>query len=129
MFLDKVGDIHRHEGFNKALKHPQLRAGEAAELVFDHRFCELFRSLDREVTGIVMKRESPFVVNGSGRESVEDGGGGTGSVAAEQLRAEIEQYKQFIRELAGTRVAVEEMRQREQELRDQNSILQAQAIN
>ena len=67
------------------------------DIVFDHRFCELFRSLDREVTGIVMKRESPFVVNGSGRESVEDGGGGSGSVAAEQLRAEIEQYKQFIR--------------------------------
>ena len=32
-------------------------------------------------------------------------------------------------ELAGARVAAEEMRQREQELQDQNSILQAQAIN
>ena len=52
------------------------------------------------MTGIVVKRESPYVsVNGSGRESVEDGGGGGSgsSVAVEQLRAEIEQYKQFIR--------------------------------
>merc|ERR550519_975382 len=137
VFVDKIGDIQRSEAFNKAVKHPQIQVANMSELMLDHRFCELFRSLDREVTGVVAKKQ---VANGNGVE------GGV-EMESEASNIALEQYKQFIREqdqrmkefveantnlnqqLITTRSHLEEMSAQLELLRDHNSILQAQAIN
>ena len=45
MFLDKLGEVSKHEGYNKALKQPQLKCADSSELVFDHKFCQNFKVL------------------------------------------------------------------------------------
>merc|ERR550519_3208295 len=81
-FLDKISDIPKHESYIKALKSPQLRCGSIVDLVFDHKFCELFRSIDRDITGIIMKGAAQSV---------------TDSNTANES-ADVEVYKNFIRE-------------------------------
>jgi len=130
MFLDKIGDIPKHEGYIKALKSPQLRCASTSDLIFDHMFCELFRSIDRDITGILVKKSSaspnPVATHESG---------------------DIQQYKMFIREqdlkmnqfveannllhveLTNLRAQYEEVCGSVQILKDQNAILQAQALN
>jgi len=137
VFVDKIADIQRSEAFNKAVKHPQIQCGNMTELMLDHRFCELFRSLDREVTGVVAKKQ---LANGNGGE-------GGGEIESEASSIALEQYKQFIREqdvrmkefveananlnqeLMHTRTQLGEMTAEIELVRDHNSILQAQAIN
>ena len=58
MFLDKIGNIPKHESYIKALKSPQLRCASVNDLIFDHKFCELFRSIDRDITGIILKKSA-----------------------------------------------------------------------
>jgi len=136
VFLDKIGDIPKHETYIRALKSPQVRCNSTTELTFDHMFCELFRSIDRDITTIMAKKTSQSpLTNGSGEAAEE-----TGTV-------EVEQYKNFIREqdtkmqqyveantllhteLTNIRAQYEEVYGTVQQLRDQNAILQAQAIN
>lgn len=45
-FSDKLGNISRTEAYTKAAKSPQLLAKQPSELVFDHEFCRLFKSLE-----------------------------------------------------------------------------------
>jgi len=130
MFLDKIGDIPKHEGYIKALKSPQLRCASTSDLLFDHLFCELFRSIDRDITGILVKKSSASPhLNGTSESG------------------DILQYKNFIREqdlkmnqfveannllhveLTNLRAQYEEVYGSVQILKDQNAILQAQAIN
>merc|ERR1719341_2782102 len=132
-FLDKISNIPKHESYIKALKSPQLRCGSIADLVFDHKFCELFRSIDRDITGIIMKGAA---------QSVSDS---NGSAANES--ADVEIYKNFIREqdvrmnqfveannllkveLTNLKAAHVEVQATVHQLRDQAAILQAQALN
>ena len=53
MFLDKLGEVSRHEGYNKALKQPQLKCGDSSELIFDHKFCQNFKVLEHGVLSAV----------------------------------------------------------------------------
>ena len=80
MFLGKIGDIPKHEAYIRALKTPQLKCASTSDLLFDHMFCELFRSVDRDITNILTNRSSTPHNNGE-VESVD-----------------ILQYKNFIRE-------------------------------
>jgi len=132
MFIDKIGDIPKHEGYIRALKSPQLRCGSTADLLFDHQFCELFRSVDRDITGLLRQQSSatPQQSNGEPAESVD-----------------LLQYKNFIREqdikmqqwVEAYNVTSQELtllRQQHEELtatveilRDQNAVLAAQAVN
>ena len=130
MFLDKIGDIPKHEGYIKALKSPQLRCASTSDLIFDHMFCELFRSIDRDITGILVKKSSA-----------------SPNPVATHESADIQQYKMFIREqdlkmnqfveannmlhveLTNLRAQYEEVCGSVQILKDQNAILQAQALN
>merc|ERR1719341_2748380 len=132
-FLDKISNIPKHESYIKALKSPQLRCGSIGDLVFDHKFCELFRSIDRDITGIIMKGAA---------QSVSDS---NGSAANES--ADVEIYKNFIREqdlrmnqfveannllkveLTNLKAAHVEVQATVHQLRDQAAILQAQALN
>ena len=130
MFLGKIGDIPKHEAYIRALKTPQLKCASTADLLFDHMFCELFRSVDRDITNILSNRASTPATNGGEVES-----------------ADLAQYKNFIREqdakmsqfveannqlhaeLTSVRAHYEEVAGQVQILRDQNAILQAQAAN
>merc|ERR1719402_808703 len=132
-FLDKISNIPKHESYIKALKSPQLRCGSIADLVFDHKFCELFRSIDRDITGIIMKGAA---------QSMSDSNGPTANESAD-----VEIYKNFIREqdvrmnqfveannllkveLTNLKAAHAESQATVHQLRDQAAILQAQALN
>jgi len=134
VFLDKLGDIPKHEAYIRALKSPQVRAASVTDLTFDHMFCELFRSLDRDLTNIIKKSNGTPSTNGQ-------------DLSPEALSGEVEQYKDFIRqqdqkmgefvsanqllhsELTKLRVQHEEVCSSLQQVTDQNAILQAQAIN
>merc|ERR1719225_1941427 len=132
-FLDKISNIPKHESYIKALKSPQLRCGSIVDLVFDHKFCELFRSIDRDITGIIMKGAAQSVTD-SNRPTANDS-------------ADVEIYKNFIREqdvrmnqfveannllkveLTNLKAAHVEVQATVHQLRDQAAILQAQALN
>jgi hypothetical protein len=45
-FLDKMGEVSKHELYSKAAKHPQLRPKHPSELLLDHEFCRLFKALE-----------------------------------------------------------------------------------
>lgn len=47
-FSDKLSNISRTEAYTKAAKSPQLSAKQSSDLVFDHEFCRLFKSLEGE---------------------------------------------------------------------------------
>jgi hypothetical protein len=131
MFLDKISNIPRHESYIKALKSPQLRCGSINDLVFDHKFCELFRSIDRDITGIILKKAVPAAAEGTA---------GPGAEAAD-----VEIYKNFIREqdarmkefveangllhgeLTMVRARHDEAQATVQQLRDEAAVLQARA--
>ena len=109
-----------------------MRCGSTADLLFDHQFCELFRSVDRDITGLLRQQSSatPQQSNGEPAESVD-----------------LLQYKNFIREqdikmqqwVEAYNVTSQELtllRQQHEELtatveilRDQNAVLAAQAVN
>ena len=132
-FLDKISNIPKHESYIKALKSPQLRCGSIADLVFDHKFCELFRSIDRDITGIIRKGAAPTAPDSNGAAATES--------------ADVEIYKNFIREqdvrmnqfveannllkveLTNLKAAHAESQATVHQLRDQAAILQAQALN
>ncbi|XP_072743938.1 general vesicular transport factor p115 [Anoplolepis gracilipes] len=50
-FQDAIGGIARHEIYSRTLKHPQPSAKNPSELLLDHEFCRLLKSLE----GVVIK--------------------------------------------------------------------------
>lgn len=48
-FTSKIGEVSKHELYNKAAKHPQLRAAEPSEVLIDYEFCRLFKGLEGEL--------------------------------------------------------------------------------
>lgn len=48
-FSDKLSNILRTEAYTKAVKSPQLAVKQPSDLVFDHEFCRLFKSLEGEM--------------------------------------------------------------------------------
>jgi len=45
-FQDAIGSIARHEIYSRTLKHPQPSAKNPLELLLDHEFCRLLKSLE-----------------------------------------------------------------------------------
>ena len=132
IFMDKLSEISKHEAYNRALKHPQLKCQDASELVFDNRFCAAFKLAEHAV---INKLESAL-------SQQED----TGERAVDP--AVLLQYKDLIREqdqrineisraniylqqeLANSKQQLEETRQNVQELQDKNALLKtAQQVN
>jgi len=134
LFLDKIADIPKHESFNKALKSPQLRCLNINELIVDNMFCQMFRTLDRDVTNIIGNHKAETVTSNS-------------MPLDASTQAALENYKTFIRdqdskmkeyvdanqllhtEYTTLQARFEELNSVVQQLRDQNAILQAQAMN
>ncbi|XP_039305505.1 general vesicular transport factor p115 isoform X1 [Solenopsis invicta] len=50
-FQDAIGGIARHEIYSRTLKHPQPSAKNPSELLLDHEFCRLLKSLE----GVIIK--------------------------------------------------------------------------
>lgn len=44
----KLCEVARHELYNRAAKHPQLRVGGPGEVLIDYEFCRLFKGLEGE---------------------------------------------------------------------------------
>ncbi|CAH2244045.1 jg12146 [Pararge aegeria aegeria] len=77
LFCAKLGEVSRHELYNKAAKHPQLRVASPKEVLIDYEFCRLFKSLESVLGHSLAERRA----NG-----------------AEADEAELEQYKALIRQ-------------------------------
>lgn len=45
-FQDAIGGISRHEVYSRSLKHPQPSATKPTELLLDHEFCRLLKTLE-----------------------------------------------------------------------------------
>ena len=129
MFLDKLGEVSKAEGYNKALKQPQLKCADSSELIFDHKFCQNFKVLEH---GVLSKINASFAA---------------GQKKADQEAADpavLAQYKELIREqdsrineisraniylqqeLQSSQSKIEEMTQQINSLLDQNQLLKAQ---
>ncbi len=98
VFMDKLSEVSKHEAYNKALKHPQIRSGESRDLVFDHRFCTAFKHLEHKVIIHLNQR----------REN-------TGDDASQNDPAIVRQYKEVIREQD------DKIRERDQRIADLTS--------
>ncbi|KAJ9591959.1 hypothetical protein L9F63_001471, partial [Diploptera punctata] len=134
MFLDKLGEVSKHEFYSKAAKQPQLRPKQPNELLLDHEFCRLFKALEGIVVKAVTPKPQDDMVNGSSELSM--------SASENTL---LQQYKDLIREqdsklqeLSQTvdrltvdntslQSQVEELTSTMSQLRDENMLLRAQA--
>lgn len=45
-YMKKIGEVSKHEAYNRAAKIPQIRVKNSSELVLDHEFCKLFKTLE-----------------------------------------------------------------------------------
>ncbi|KPJ07721.1 General vesicular transport factor p115 [Papilio machaon] len=92
-FVSKLSEVSRHELYNKAAKHPQLRAKVPAEVLIDYEFCRLFKVLESVlIQTLVVKEES-------GAEEAGRAGTGTGEeTGVREGGAALEQYKALIRQ-------------------------------
>ncbi|KAK8391924.1 hypothetical protein O3P69_017503 [Scylla paramamosain] len=124
-FTDKLSNILRTEAYTKAVKSPQLAVKHPSDLVFDHEFCRLFKSLEVTCLRAVM----PQLAGGS---------------TTEVTPVEVTKYKDIIRDqdaeitklrdrLAGIEKEVEELKAGKeqmsaqvQQLHDENTVLRVQ---
>ncbi|PSN58147.1 General vesicular transport factor p115 [Blattella germanica] len=121
-FLDKLGEVSKHELYSKAAKHPQLRPKQPSELLLDHEFCRLFKAVEGIVVKAVTPKPQDDMVNGSSELSM--------SASENSL---LQQYKDLIREqdrklqeLSQT-TQVEDLTSTVSQLRDENMLLRVQA--
>ncbi|KAK3922841.1 General vesicular transport factor p115 [Frankliniella fusca] len=133
VFLDKLGEVSKHELYSKAHKHPQLQATSPEFVLLDHEFCKLFKALE----GMVVKAVSP-----------KDAGlhnGGTELTLTATESSLLLQYKELIRsqdnqiqemrrqlhqyeiERQGSQMQIEELSATVSQLRDQTRLLSAAA--
>lgn len=82
-FQDAIGGLAKHEVYSRTLKHPQPSAKNSSELLLDHEFCRLAKTLE----GVIIK-------------SVLDGTGHQNQIATPILPESVlvAQYKDVIRE-------------------------------
>lgn len=125
--MDKLSSVSKSSYYSLAAQRPQLKFRKAEDLVFDHEFCNLFKTLEHVVAGTVR----PDVPSDES------------SLNADQNRL-LTQYKEMIRqqdqELQMLRHQVHEYQQQldqlrvengslassVQQLKDQNALLRAQ---
>ncbi|TRY78930.1 hypothetical protein TCAL_01726 [Tigriopus californicus] len=129
VFLDKLGEISKHESYNRALKHPQPKCVDSKDLLFDHHFCLQFKHLEHSIISFLhRKKENDPLVE-----------------TTENNAALVQQFKELIREqdqrindltkaniylqseLTTAKHQVDDLITSLATLKDQNSVLRAQS--
>lgn len=124
-FTDKLGEISKNEAYSKALKYPQLIAADPSQLLFDHEFCRLFKSLEASV----LRSVTPQLVNGNSNEVSPGEVIKYKDIIRDQdaeltnLRGMVEQVQKQMREVSTLR---EEENSKMNLLLDENTVLKAQ---
>lgn len=78
-FVDKLGGVAAHDAYGACVQRPQIRAKRVDELLLDHEFCRLYRSLENELQNAVKPPSSD-------------------AFQAEAAEALLDRYKQLIRD-------------------------------
>ncbi|GLH03306.1 General vesicular transport factor p115 [Gryllus bimaculatus] len=128
LFLERLSTLSRHEAYGRASKHPQARAAAPYDLLLDHEFCRLLRTVVKAVT------PAPGELDGA-----------DGSGDSETSPVQLDRYKQLIRdqdarlnEMAASHIQLQQERDAlqarldelvaaNQLLRDENTLLRARA--
>ena len=127
IFLDKLSEVSKHEAYNRALKHPQVKANKPSELVFDYSFCQHFKHLEHLVSNHLSSNQSETTLTdnpailGQYKTLIRD---------QDTRISQISQSNIYLQqELAARNAKIEEMTVNLQTLQDQNSLLKAQQTN
>ena len=126
IFLDKLSEVSKHEAYNRALKHPQIKSIKPVDLVFDHEFClKIFKNqehliihhLNQSRSEDIMTNPDPSVLT-QYKELIRE---------QDQRISQITQANLYLqRELTNAKSQIEELNISIQTLQDQNSLLKAQ---
>ena len=126
IFLDKLSEVSKHEAYNRALKHPQVKAIKPSELVFDYTFCQHFKHLEHLVSNHLSSNQSETLTDNPAilsqyKTLIRD---------QDTRISQISQSNIYLQQELATRDAkLEEMTVNLQTLQDQNSLLKAQQTN
>ncbi|XP_034834591.1 general vesicular transport factor p115 isoform X1 [Maniola hyperantus] len=126
VFTAKLSEVSKHELYNKAAKHPQLRGASPADVLIDYEFCRLFKSLESVLSESLSERHE----NGTEPER-------SGSEDLEQYKALIRQQDARLHELVhqldalaqqarGLQSALNDSLAANSLLKDENTLLKAQ---
>ncbi|XP_068617678.1 general vesicular transport factor p115 [Battus philenor] len=111
-FMGKLSEVSKHELYNKAAKHPQLRAKTSSEVLIDYEFCRLFKVLESVlIQSLVLKEENNV------EETTE---------RSPPAGAALEQYKALIRQQDAR---LQELMAELDGLLQQNQVLQNELID
>lgn len=130
-YVLKLGEVSRHEVYAKAAKQPQIKAKHSTELLLEYEFCKLFKAME----GVIIKAlgVQRDLSNGISELSL-----------SEHENALLLQYKELIREQdkkihelqknlevargenEQLKMQIDDLRQSNAHLQDQNTILRAQ---
>lgn len=130
-FLDKLGEVSRHETYSTAVKHPQLQPRSPSDLLLDHEFCRLFKALEGMIIKAVTANAAGGLLNGSVELTPTD------SALVMQYKDLIRDQDRRLNELEQANEALKhenrlannqigELNNTVAQLRDQNMILKAQ---
>ncbi|KAJ2945386.1 hypothetical protein O0L34_g189 [Tuta absoluta] len=130
MFAAKLSEVTKHELYNKAAKHPQLRVKGSAEILIDYEFCRLFKVLESVlVQSLTEKHENGISDSATDR--------GTPDNTLEQYKTLIRQQdgrlqelmvqvEQLIQQNQALQSALNDSKQSNSHLKDENTLLKAQ---
>jgi len=122
IFLDKLSEVSKHEAYNRALKHPQVKANKPSELVFDYSFCQHFKHLEHLVSNHLSSNQSESSLSDTNPAIL-----GQYKTLIRDQDTRISQISQsniyLQKELAARNAKIEEMTVNLQTLQDQNSLL------
>ncbi|KAM3959650.1 general vesicular transport factor p115 [Aphomia sociella] len=130
-FTAKLSEVTKHELYNKAAKHPQLRVKMPAEILIDYEFCRLFKSLESVlIQSLIEKKENGTDELNPERSSPESG-------TLEQYKTLIRQQDARLQELISQvegllqqnqslQVALNDSLSSNSHLKDENTLLKAQ---
>ncbi|XP_050549955.1 general vesicular transport factor p115 [Spodoptera frugiperda] len=110
VLTSKLCEVSRHELYNVAAKHPQLRAKLPNDVLIDYEFCRLFKLLESVVIQSLSERRP------------ENGAGSPGAERASPEDGTLLQYKSLIRQQDA---CLQELRLEQQALVQENQTLKA----
>ncbi|XP_060804738.1 general vesicular transport factor p115 isoform X2 [Amyelois transitella] len=109
-FTAKLSEVTKHELYNRAAKHPQLRVKSPAEILIDYEFCRLFKVLENVLIQSLIERKENGITEPEGSPPESD---------------TLEQYKTLIRQQDSR---LQELMQQLEAMMQQNQSLQS-ALN